>query len=73
MKYPRLKDGEGVELDAGKIFRFACCDCGLVHDMVIVAKGRKLGLAMRRNKRSTAAMRRRLALAPVSLKMAHSA
>lgn len=59
MKYPRIKDGEGVDLKSGQIFKFACCDCGLVHDMVIVSgKGRNVGLAMKRNKRATAAMRR---------------
>jgi hypothetical protein len=58
MKYPRIRDGEGVTLKAGERFKFACCDCGLVHDMVIVAEGRNIGLALRRNQRSTAAMRR---------------
>jgi hypothetical protein len=61
MKYEKMKDGVGITMPANRIFRFACCDCGLVHDMVIAAAGRReVGLAVRRNKRATAARRRRL-------------
>ena len=60
MKYPRLIDGEGVEFKSKEMWKFMCCDCGLVHDMILVAggKGTPIGLAMRRNKRATAAARR---------------
>jgi hypothetical protein len=58
VKYPRLVDGEGIAFKSGERFRFACCDCGLVHDMVLVAKGKDIGMAVKRNARSTAAMRR---------------
>lgn len=60
MKYPRLIDGEGVEFKSKVIWKFMCCDCGLVHDMVLVAgrKGSPIGLAARRNNRATAAARR---------------
>lgn len=62
MKYEKLTDGIGVAMPANTIFRFACCDCGLVHDMVIAAATQKeVGLAVRRNKRATAARRRGLA------------
>lgn len=60
MTYRVLIDGEGVAFRSGERFKFACCDCGLVHDMVIVARGRKVGMAVKRNKRSTAAKRRAL-------------
>ena len=58
----RMKDGEAVALRLNEIFRFACCDCGLVHDMVLVAHEEEpgmVGLALRRNKRATSAMRRK--------------
>lgn len=59
MKYPRLIDGEGIELNSGEIFKLGCCDCGLVHKVSVVSRGKKIGLAMMRDKKSTAAMRRR--------------
>lgn len=34
--YEQLVDGIGVELETNKVFKFKCCDCGLVHRMVIV-------------------------------------
>lgn len=61
MKYDDLKDGEGTTVLNKVPFRLACCDCGLVHDVAIVApirKGKELGLAVRRNNRATAARRR---------------
>ena len=58
-KYPKLDDYEGVEIKKGCIFRFACCDCGLVHDMAIADEGKgKHGIAFKRNKRATAQLRR---------------
>lgn len=57
-KYERLADGAGVEVTHGKMFKLACCDCGLVHKVVIVADGKKIGVALARDKRATAAMRR---------------
>lgn len=59
MTYRVMNDGEGVEFRSGERWKFACCDCGLVHDMVIVSRGRKIGLALKRNKRATAAKRRK--------------
>lgn len=61
MKYETMIDGEGIEIPANTVFRFACCDCGLVHDVVIATgRGRKtpLGMAVRRNKCATAQRRR---------------
>lgn len=59
MKYPVMKDGEGIELNPNEIFKFACCDCGLVHDVVIATRGKSpIGFALRRNKRATGQKRR---------------
>lgn len=66
MKYPRLRDGEGAEIDphpdvkgAFGPLKFMCCDCGLVHMMgFAVEKNGKLGLAIQRDKRATAMARR---------------
>jgi len=58
-KYTKLQDCEGIEIDKETIFRFACCDCGLVHDMVIAdEEDEKSSLAVRRNSRATAQLRR---------------
>lgn len=57
-RYVVRHDGEGFEVPVGKIYRLACCDCGLVHDVVFVIKGRSLGMAARRNNRATAQRRR---------------
>jgi hypothetical protein len=60
-KTKRMKDGEGISIEKGKIFRFSCCDCGLTHDMVLVTYENEpelIGLALRRNNRATSAMRR---------------
>lgn len=40
--------------------QWACCDCGLVHDMVFVSgeKGEKIGVAAMRNNPATAQRRR---------------
>lgn len=58
MRYIQRKDGEGWSVEAGKVFRVACC--GLVHDMVLVKdRGKDIGIAARRNKRATAQRRRK--------------
>jgi hypothetical protein len=54
MEYQVLTDCEGIELESGKPFRFACCDCGLVHDVVIVsADDSPVGFAVKRNDQAT--------------------
>jgi len=66
MKYPAVIDGEGIELKplrnskrAWQILRMACCDCGLIHSMAFaVEKNGNLGIAVKREKRRTAARRR---------------
>lgn len=57
--YEQLVDGRGISLRSGRVFRLACCDCGLVHDIALKAvRGGWIGSAVRRNKRATAARRR---------------
>jgi hypothetical protein len=60
--YEQLIDGEGSTVPAGQKFKFACCDCGLVHDMVLVPdeNGKEIGIAVQRNKRATGQRRRQM-------------
>ena len=68
-KYEQLVDGEGQTVPAGETFRFACCDCGLVHDMALVPGSGKekglIGIAVRRNARATAGRRRTLGVVQI--------
>ena len=57
-RYKQLVDGEGFEVPLGEVYRIACCDCGLVHDVVWVFEDGRLGMAARRNNRATAQRRR---------------
>ena len=61
--YTQRQDNEGFEVPNGEIYKLACCDCGLVHQIVIIApglkKGTPLGMAAKRDNRATAARRRR--------------
>ena len=60
MKYVQRKDGEGFEVPIGEVYRLACCDCGLVHDVVWVYEDGKLAMAAKRNNRATAQRRRKV-------------
>ncbi len=59
-KYEKLNDYEGVLLEPGEeIFRFACCDCGLVHSMAVAQEpDNRIGIAFKRETRATAQLRR---------------
>ncbi len=60
MKYIQRADGEGFTVKSGHIHRIACCDCGLVHDIVLCHKnGGLIGMAAQRNTRATAQKRRK--------------
>lgn len=59
-KYIQRYDGEGFEVPVDEIYRIRCCDCGLVHDVAFSIVDGKLGMAARRNNRSTGQARRRL-------------
>lgn len=65
-KYEQLIDGIGSTVKNKEKFKLACCDCGLVHDVAIVApkvrKGVELGFAVARNKRATSQRRRQMRL-----------
>ncbi len=59
--YLQLEDGARFEIDMEKseLLRLACCDCGLVHEIAFaIEENGKLGIAMKRNARATAAKRR---------------
>lgn len=59
MKYIKRTDGEGFTVKSGRRTRWACCDCGLVHDIAFVSEdGQDIGVAARVNRRATAAKRR---------------
>ena len=64
MKYKQRIDGEGWETRNREVFKIACCDCGLVHNVVVVApkvsKGKALGIAAERNNRATGQRRRNM-------------
>lgn len=59
-KYVPLEDGDGLSLENGEVFFLSCCDCGLVHKMAVVSqkRGKEIGLALMRDKRRTAQLRR---------------
>jgi len=57
--YRKLKNCEGIELKKGFILRFACCDCGMVHDVTIADRRKgNHALTFRRRNRATAQFRR---------------
>lgn len=61
-RYVKRKDGEGFNIRNREVFRLGCCDCGLVHNLVVSVRGKRrgfiLGIAAERNERATAAKRR---------------
>jgi hypothetical protein len=58
--YQSRKDGEGWAQKSGEVFKLECCDCGLVHRIVIMAgkPGGLIGIAASRDNRATAQRRR---------------
>ena len=57
-KYPTLDDGEHIIIPRGHMFRFRCCDCGLVHDMYHEVQKDQITLEFWRNRMSTGQLRR---------------
>ncbi len=66
-KFPKVGDGDVFIVDtADEHLRLACCDCGAVHDVVVKVLGPddepqdsgRVGLALYRNRRSQAQLRR---------------
>ena len=60
MKYIQRWDKKPFTVESQQLTRWACCDCGLVHDIVFATEkaGEPIGVAARVNKRATAARRR---------------
>ena len=66
-RYKQRTDGEAFDVPTREITRWACCGCGLVHDLVFVAEVEgPIAVAARVNRRATAQRRRgmRRAVAP---------
>ncbi len=57
-KYKQFHDGDEIEIQEGVGLNFACCDCGLVHDLQIRLVDGKVFASFVRNNRATAALRR---------------
>lgn len=66
-RYKQRKDGEGFVVPLDEVYRLACCDCGLVHDIVLSydKETGELGMATKRNNRATAQRRRNMNCAAV--------
>lgn len=58
--YIKRKDGENFEVPLNQVYKIACCDCGLVHNVAFVYKDGKLYMAAERNARATGQRRRHL-------------
>jgi len=65
-KFIAIKDGEAVTLPyvqalktKGANMNFACCDCGLVHNVVFIPLKTRIKLYLWRDNRRTANRRRR--------------
>ena len=57
-RYPQITD-KGVSIRSKRLVMLACCDCGLIHRVIMVSHdGKSIGLAMKRDNRATAARRR---------------
>jgi hypothetical protein len=63
-RYTKRKDGEVFKIPNSVEYKLACCDCGLVHKIVIMApdvpEGQLIGFSATRDNRATAQRRRRL-------------
>lgn len=60
--FEQLKDGDTFELDPkGEVIKFACCDCGLVHNIAFaVEENGNIGVALERDIKSTEIMRKEI-------------
>lgn len=62
-RYIQRVNGEGFAVKNRTVFRLSCCDCGLVHNLVLHVRDRKrgflIGIAAERNERATSAKRRK--------------
>lgn len=53
-----LNNEDVVLMKDGTVFRMVCCDCGLVHNIVIEKVGRSISYKAMRNKPQTASFRK---------------
>lgn len=60
-RYVQRHDGEGWTKKSGVVFKMECCDCGLVHQVVVLAgkPWQLVGLAAKRDNRATGQRRRK--------------
>ena len=57
--YIKLKNGDSFEIEkSGGIINMACCDCGLVHNIAVARKSKKIIFTMMRDNRRTGQKRR---------------
>ncbi len=48
--YEQLIDGEPITMESNEVFKFKCCDCGLVHDMVVATEEKQeIGFVIERD------------------------
>jgi hypothetical protein len=57
-KYKQFQDHQEIEVAPGVGLNFACCDCGLVHDLQVRLENGKIFVSFTRDNRKTAALRR---------------
>ncbi len=57
-KYTQLEDGDTIVVDKGASLNFACCACGLIHNVGIKSVAQRVTLSFGRDERKTAAYRR---------------
>jgi len=69
-KYEKIQE-EGTTVKNGHPFFIKCCDCGLVHKLCLFTerkyRGSPVGVAMKRDDRRTAAVRRQMSIAAEGL------
>ena len=60
MRYKQLKNGDGFEIgESGGVINIACCDCGLVHNIIVATKKNgNINFTIMRDNRRTGQKRR---------------
>lgn len=57
-KYKAMDDGKVYRYEKDDILRFACCDCGMVHDFRLAQTRKYLYFSATQKPRSTSQLRR---------------
>ena len=58
-KYITLNNGDSFEIERGGVINMGCCDCGLVHNILVAIKGNNnVRLTIFRDNRRTGQKRR---------------